>query len=191
MLADAGRRRDATSSAPSATGDNAVYLHRDARADAAQRKRAWAAWNVMQGDDPAADLCVTYWMNALQGIDPSRPLFVTLNPPRAAAPRAHLRAFQLRPSAVRRRRDRRAEAPARDPGPQPHLVLRRLDAATASTRTGSSSGLAVAEALGGTVPWRQAPDDAGRGGRMKGLGPHATRCSPPPDERSVALSSAR
>ncbi len=38
------------------------------RADAAAR-RAWAAWNVMQGDDPAADLCVTYWMNALQGID--------------------------------------------------------------------------------------------------------------------------
>ena len=65
--------------------DNAVYLHRDPTL-MPQRKRAWAAWNVMQGDDPAADLCVTYWMNALQGIDRSRPLFVTLNPPREPHP---------------------------------------------------------------------------------------------------------
>ena len=95
----------------------------------AAAQRAWAAWNVMQGEDPAADLCVTYWMNALQGIDPARPLFVTLNPPSAPDPDAHLRALHLRPSAIHRGGHRRPEAPARDPGPQPHLVLRRLDAA--------------------------------------------------------------
>jgi uncharacterized protein len=59
--------------------DNAVYLHRDSRL-MPQRKAAWAAWNVLDNGKPDSDLCVSYWMNALQDIDPHRPLFVTLNP---------------------------------------------------------------------------------------------------------------
>ncbi|MCZ8374724.1 MAG: FAD-dependent oxidoreductase [Beijerinckiaceae bacterium] len=58
-----------------------VYLHRDP-AFMPRRKRAWAAWNVLrQPARDAAPVTVTYWMNRLQGIDPARPLFVTLNPP--------------------------------------------------------------------------------------------------------------
>jgi len=47
-----------------------------------KRRRAWASWNYLgRGDAQAnADLCVTYWMNKLQSIDPATPLFVTLNP---------------------------------------------------------------------------------------------------------------
>ncbi len=32
------------------------------------------------------DVAVTYWMNRLQGIDPDKPLFVSLNPPFEPAP---------------------------------------------------------------------------------------------------------
>ena len=65
---------------------NDVYLHRDPKLMPV-RKRAWAAWNVMQGErNPSEDLCVTYWMNALQSIDDNRPVFVTLNPPQPPRP---------------------------------------------------------------------------------------------------------
>lgn len=58
---------------------NQVYLHRDPRF-MPKRKRAWAAWNVLQGQGQSDELCVTYWMNILQNLDPERPVFVTLNP---------------------------------------------------------------------------------------------------------------
>ena len=58
---------------------NKVYLHRDQRF-MPKRKRAWAAWNVLQGKGLSDDLCVTYWMNKLQNLDSDRPVFVTLNP---------------------------------------------------------------------------------------------------------------
>jgi predicted NAD/FAD-binding protein len=50
-----------------------------------RRRRVWASWNYV-GTRGEGGLCVTYWMNRLQGIASERPLFVTLNPPRA--PRA-------------------------------------------------------------------------------------------------------
>jgi len=60
---------------------NQVVLHGDP-ALMPKRRRAWASWNYLgRGDAQAnADLCVTYWMNKLQSIDPATPLFVTLNP---------------------------------------------------------------------------------------------------------------
>ncbi|MEI6573111.1 MAG: FAD-dependent oxidoreductase [Alphaproteobacteria bacterium] len=58
---------------------NKVYLHRDPRF-MPRRKRAWAAWNVLQEKGQSDNLCVTYWMNMLQNLDHSRPVFVTLNP---------------------------------------------------------------------------------------------------------------
>lgn len=67
--------------------ENEVILHRDVRL-MPKRKRAWAAWNVIsesnegEGERP---VMVSYWMNRLQGIDDTRPLFVTLNPRRAPA----------------------------------------------------------------------------------------------------------
>ena len=132
--------------------DNAVYLHRDPML-MPKRKRAWAAWNVMQGEDPAADLCVTYWMNALQGIDRSRPLFVTLNPPREPHPELTFARFTY-------------AHPQYDAGAI--AAQKRLHEIQGRNRTwfcgawtrygfhedGLVSGLEVAEALGGVAPWR-------------------------------------
>ncbi|MFN4008341.1 MAG: NAD(P)/FAD-dependent oxidoreductase [Pannonibacter sp.] len=63
---------------------NAVYLHRDL-ALMPKRKRVWSAWNYMARTDAEAgtDVSVSYWMNLLQNLDRSRPLFVSLNPPEA------------------------------------------------------------------------------------------------------------
>ena len=62
---------------------NTVYLHRDVRL-MPRRRRAWASWNFLRWKreaDMANDVAITYWMNRLQGIDESKPLFVSLNPP--------------------------------------------------------------------------------------------------------------
>lgn len=56
---------------------NLTVLHTDAGL-MPHRRRAWASWNYIGADD---GLCVTYWMNRLQGL-PGDDLFVTLNPPR-------------------------------------------------------------------------------------------------------------
>lgn len=67
---------------------NDVWLHRDP-AWMPQRKAAWSAWNVLRkAQDGARPVTVSYWMNALQGIDASRPVFITLNP--AEPPREDL-----------------------------------------------------------------------------------------------------
>ena len=49
-----------------------------------RRRRVWASWNFIGGERSMMDqsLCVSYWINRLQGIDPRHPLFVTLNPVR-------------------------------------------------------------------------------------------------------------
>jgi len=132
---------------------NDVWLHRDPSL-MPKRKRAWAAWNVIQADDPDADVCVTYWMNVLQDLDRDRPLFVTLNPPRP--PREDL---------VFGRFD--YAHPQYDGGAI--AAQKRLDDIQGRRRTwfcgawtgygfhedGLASGLRVAEALGGSVPWRE------------------------------------
>lgn len=72
--------------------DNHAVLHADS-ALMPHRKRAWASWNYLgegrkgggagQGAPEAGGLCVTYWMNRLQGL-PGSNLFVTLNPSETA-----------------------------------------------------------------------------------------------------------
>ncbi|WP_260929296.1 NAD(P)/FAD-dependent oxidoreductase [Novosphingobium sp. 9] len=59
---------------------NEAVLHSDA-ALMPQRERVWSSWNYAseQGEGAPA-LSVTYWMNRLQGIPDSHPLFLTLNP---------------------------------------------------------------------------------------------------------------
>jgi uncharacterized protein len=62
---------------------NTIYLHRDVRL-MPQRRKAWAAWNFLRwprSDSATNGVSVSYWMNVLQGIDESKPLFVSLNPP--------------------------------------------------------------------------------------------------------------
>ena len=60
---------------------NRAVLHGDP-ALMPRRRRAWASWNFLTGraSDPDMPVSVTYWMNLLQNIDASTPLFVSLNP---------------------------------------------------------------------------------------------------------------
>jgi predicted NAD/FAD-binding protein len=134
--------------------DNDVWLHRDASL-MPRRRRAWSAWNVIQGDDPEADLCVTYWMNALQRIDRSRPLFVTLNPQQRPAEALTFGRFTYAHPQY--------DAPAiaaqkRLPEIQGADRIFYCGAWTAYGfhQDGLASGLAAAEALGGRAPWRAA-----------------------------------
>jgi predicted NAD/FAD-binding protein len=64
---------------------NDMVLHKDASV-MPKRRRCWAAWNYRsEGEGEDAAVSVSYWMNRLQGIDRSCPVFVTLNPSRPIA----------------------------------------------------------------------------------------------------------
>lgn len=60
--------------------DNHAVLHRDP-AQMPRRRACWSSWNYLSrcGDD-GRRIGVTYWMNRLQNIPETDPLFVTLNP---------------------------------------------------------------------------------------------------------------
>ncbi len=58
---------------------NETVLHSDPRLMPV-RRRAWAAWNYLAQQERPGALSVTYWMNKLQNLPGSTPLFVTLNP---------------------------------------------------------------------------------------------------------------
>lgn len=61
---------------------NTAILHRDTSL-MPRRRRCWASWvYTSDGEFLHPRITVTYWMNRLQGIDESRPLFVSLNPKR-------------------------------------------------------------------------------------------------------------
>ena len=63
---------------------NKAVLHADTTL-MPKRKRVWSSWNYL-GDSASSALCVTYWMNRLQGLPNETPLFVTLNPARSPRP---------------------------------------------------------------------------------------------------------
>ena len=73
---------------------NRAVLHSDPRL-MPKRKRVWSSWNYMRSGQHESDgaLCVTYWMNKLQGIPDADPLFVTLNPEFEPAEEAVLQEF--------------------------------------------------------------------------------------------------
>ena len=137
------------------TAANAVVLHRDSRF-MPRRRSAWAAWNFMKNEtSPDRAPTVTYWMNALQGIDGTRPLFLTLNPCSEPDPSLTFERFsydhpQYDESALT----------AQDRLPRIQ-GLRRAWFCGAWTgngfhEDGLRSGLSVAEALGGRTPWLDA-----------------------------------
>ncbi|MBN9589709.1 MAG: hypothetical protein BGN85_10145 [Alphaproteobacteria bacterium 64-11] len=79
LLEDSDERERAALS-PFRYQKNIAVLHRDASV-MPRRRRCWASW--VYSSDGAPDhpyITVHYWMNRLQGIDPSCPLFVSLNP---------------------------------------------------------------------------------------------------------------
>jgi predicted NAD/FAD-binding protein len=137
---------------------NRAVLHRDPRL-MPRRRRVWASWNYLAPDPEAARaegpggaVAVTYWMNRLQGLDPTIPLFVTLNPP--VEPRLELVHAEFdydHPVYDGATLRAQAELPALQ-------GTRRLWFAGAWLgygfhEDGLRSGLAVARALGAEPPW--------------------------------------
>lgn len=60
--------------------DNTMILHRDER-QMPKRRACWSSWVYKaDGSVEAPSIGVTYWMNRLQNIPESDPLFVSLNP---------------------------------------------------------------------------------------------------------------
>lgn len=66
---------------------NRAVLHSD-QTLMPRRRRVWSSWNYLGGSltETGRPLCLTYWMNRLQSLDPADPLFVTLNPLREPDP---------------------------------------------------------------------------------------------------------
>lgn len=142
--------------------DNDVYLHRDPSL-MPRRRAAWSAWNYLSWPtsevDTSVHVSVTYWMNALQNIDRSMQLFVSLNPPRPPSPKSLFGRFryahpQIDGAALEAQRKLWTIQGAD-----------RVWFAGAWTgfgfhEDGLTSGMAVAEALGGHYPWRD--EAAGR-----------------------------
>jgi predicted NAD/FAD-binding protein len=157
MLADASAQERAILGAIR-YAPNVAYLHRDPQL-MPRRKRAWASWNFLrwprQGS-PVNDVAVTYWMNNLQSIDATRPLFVSLNPPFAPRPELTFGRYAY-------------DHPQYDAAA--FAAQRRLDQIQGRRHTwfcgawhgygfhedGLRSALAVADALGASAPWRTAP----------------------------------
>lgn len=138
---------------------NRAVLHSDARL-MPLRRRAWSSWNYLgrSGGDRDA-LCVTYWMQKLQRLEPNPDCFVTLNPVREPAGILYETTY---------------DHPLFDLGAL--AAQKRLWSLQGANRTwfcgahfgagfhedGLQAGLAVAEALGGARrPWTVA-DESGR-----------------------------
>jgi predicted NAD/FAD-binding protein len=157
MLSDADQReRDILGAIGYAP--NKVYLHRDTRL-MPKRRRAWASWNFLrwQREGRAVnDVAVTYWMNRLQGIDPDKPLFVSLNPPFEPAPELtfgqYLCEHPQYNAAAFAAQKRLGEIQG-----QRHTWFCGAWTGYGFHEDGLRSGLAVAEALGAVAPWREAP----------------------------------
>ena len=128
---------------------NQVYLHRDERL-MPKRKAAWAAWNVLCQE--GEDVCLTYWMNILQGLPKDKPLFVTLNPNTPPAPEKTFASFDFDHPQF----DRAAEAAVREikhANGQDGLWLAGAWMGSGFHEDGLKSGLQAALSLGGSVPW--------------------------------------
>ncbi|TVR80125.1 MAG: FAD-dependent oxidoreductase [Rhodospirillales bacterium] len=153
MLADAGDRERSVLGAFKYARNSAV-LHRDA-ALMPKRRKVWSSWNYLSRrcDDGSSAVCVSYWMNRLQGLDPATPLFVTLNAHRQPRPDAVIATFDY-------------DHPTFDLAAM--AAQRRLWSLQGQRNTwfcgsyfgagfhedGLQAGLAVAEALGGVRrPW--------------------------------------
>jgi predicted NAD/FAD-binding protein len=69
-------------------GENTAVLHTDPSL-MPRRRKVWSSWNYL--GDATEGPAVTYWMNRLQGLQTSPPLFVSLNAPRPPDPARVLR----------------------------------------------------------------------------------------------------
>ena len=159
MLADADERERRVLGAIDYS-PNTIYLHRDTRL-MPRRRRVWAAWNFLRWPRQGTalnDVAVTYWMNELQNIDKDKPLFVSLNPPFEPDPELTFGKYicehpQYDAAAFA------AQQRLEDIQGKRHTWFCGAWTGYGFHEDGIRSGLAVAEALGATAPWREAPPE--------------------------------
>ncbi|WP_114469178.1 NAD(P)/FAD-dependent oxidoreductase [Pseudorhodoferax soli] len=139
---------------------NLAVLHSDP-ALMPRRRAVWSAWNYLADRARPDALCVTYWMNRLQGIAKDRPLFVTLNPPRPPRPE-HLVRTEVYAHPVFDAEALRAQARLWSLQGQRRSWFCGAYFGAGFHEDGLQAGLAVAEALGGVRrPWNVA-NESGR-----------------------------
>ena len=141
---------------------NLAILHNDSGL-MPRRRAVWSSWNYLGQREDGGDraLCVTYWLNRLQGIPEDQSWFMTLNPHRPPRPDSIHRSFLY-------------DHPIFDAeAPHAQRALWRLQGrrntwfcgayfGAGFHEDGLQAGLAVAEALGGLRrPWHVA-DESGR-----------------------------
>jgi predicted NAD/FAD-binding protein len=149
---------------------NLTILHSDI-ALMPRRRGLWSAWNYMGGTVAGGDraLCVTYWMNRLQGLPTRTPLLVTLNPLRPPRPETvlHTEVYEhprFDAAALRAQKDLWSLQG------RGGVWWCGAHFGSGFHEDGLQSGLAVAEAIGGVRrPWRV----AGESGRINLTAPAA------------------
>ena len=138
-----------------AYSSNEVWLHADATL-MPRRRSVWSSWNyVADSEDRDSPVSVTYWMNRLQDLPDSTPLFVSVNPGRA--PAAALQRFTFEhpmydAAAIRAQRTLHAIQGMRD------TFFCGSYCGYGFHEDALSAGLDVAEQLGVRRPWRK-PDE--------------------------------
>jgi len=133
---------------------NRVILHRDERLMPV-RKKVWASWNYLRSFDTRSDanVAVSYWMNRLQGIDASMPLFVTLNPDREPRPEMVFGEYSYDHPQFGRDA-MQVQALLKSVQGENHTYFAGAWTGYGFHEDGLSSGIAAAEALGASLPWR-------------------------------------
>lgn len=128
---------------------NDIYVHRDPSL-MPNRKSAWASWNVLKQD--GEDICLTYWMNLLQDIDKSSPIFVTLNPEKPPRPDLTFERFEFSHPQFDAPAAKAVNAIKAAQGCD-GIWLAGAWMGSGFHEDGLKSGLSVAMALGGELPW--------------------------------------
>lgn len=134
---------------------NRAVLHSDASL-MPKRRAAWSSWNYLGPEGDKGDgLCVTYWMNALQGIPGERQYFVTLNP--SYPPRAEIvHHTDIYEHPIYDARALRAQAKLSVLQGARNTLFCGAYFGAGFHEDGLRSGLDAAEALGGLVrPWHR------------------------------------
>jgi predicted NAD/FAD-binding protein len=141
---------------------NVAVLHTDVRL-MPRRRAVWSAWNYLGAldADGRRRLCVTYWMNLLQGVRTPRPLLVTLNPVTPPDPAQVIRT-EVFDHPVFDQPALRAQRELWSLQGEGGVWFCGAHFGAGFHEDGLQSGLAVAEAIGGVRrPWTVA-DESGR-----------------------------
>jgi predicted NAD/FAD-binding protein len=133
--------------------DNEAVLHQDVRLMPV-RKLAWSSWNYLsRGADAAQAVCLTYWMNLLQGMKTRLPLLVSLNPNIAIDPaRVLLRKIYRHPQFDAAAMAAQAALP--DIQGRDRIWFAGAWTGWGFHEDGIASSLRVANALGVRAPWQ-------------------------------------